>query len=240
MTTEDRLIELLRSDAEQYGPGDGREAITRRVRARRRARTTRRIGFAVVAVGVAAAVAILLLSPSSSRRVTTVNMPPPVTRTTQETTSTVVPGMPVPAEIVGDPGGVILAELHAVESAVPAGAQVKRSIVDEPKFDSCDGKAGSFGYDPVAVQVDFSWDKAQSVVLASVRGALEAAGWSWTGPTPTTFRGQNYGTGDAIGTWSSMLQGGRPATAALVPASTGWSLIAEAPATLPPPSGCGH
>jgi hypothetical protein len=116
------------------------------------------------------------------------------------------------------------------------------SYFDEPKLDSCDGQPKTEGYNPVTVQADFSWQEPQSTVLASVRHALEGAGWRWTGLAPPVFPWQNYGTEGAIGTWAKTLPGGRPATAALFPEpgpSAEWSLLAEAPATLPPPKRCG-
>ena len=156
------------------------------------------------------------------------------------TSATTTPA-PTAAGAVGDPGGRILAALRTATSAVPARAHLNWAHFDEPKLDSCDGQPGTWGYDPVTVQVDFSWQESQSTVLASVRHALELTGWRWTEPTPPTFPGQNYGTADAIGTWVRTPRGGRSATAALFSdtyAHAEWSLIAEAPATLPPPKGC--
>jgi hypothetical protein len=124
---------------------------------------------------------------------------------------------------------------------VPARAHLNWSHYDEPKLDDCDGRPQTRGYDPVSVQVDFSWQEPASTVLASVRHALEGFGWRWTGSAPETFPGQNYGTGDAIGTWATALLAGRPATAALYPDDLvrgEWSFIAQSPATLPPPKRC--
>jgi hypothetical protein len=160
---------------------------------------------------------------------------------TSLSTSTTTTPTPTSAGAVGDPGGRILTALRTVTSAVPARARQNWSHFDEPKLDSCDGRPGTWGHDPVSVQAGFSWQEPQSTVLASVRHALEGIGWRWTEPTPATFPGQNYGTGDAIGTWVRTLPGGRPATAALFSdtyAHGKWSLIAEAPATMPPPKGC--
>lgn len=160
---------------------------------------------------------------------------------TSPSTSTTTTPTPTSTGAVGDPGGRILAVLRTATSAVPTGAHLNWSHFDEPKLDSCDGQPGTWGHDPVSVQVDFSWQESQGTVLAAVRLALQRVGWRWTEPTPTTFSGQNYGTGDAIGTWVRTLPGGRPATAALFSdtyAPAEWSLIAEAPATLPPPKGC--
>jgi hypothetical protein len=160
---------------------------------------------------------------------------------TSPSTSTTTTPTPTSTSAVGDPGGRILAALRTAASAVPTHAHLNWSHFDEPKLDSCDSRPGTWGYDPVSVQVDFSWQKSQSTVLASVRRALELIGWRWTEPTPAAFPGQNYGTGDAIGTWLKTLPGGRPATAALFSGTNAhaeWSLIAEAPATLPPPKGC--
>ena len=161
--------------------------------------------------------------------------------TSGPSTGTTTTPAPTPAGAVGDPGGRILAALRTATSAVPARAHLNWSHFDEPKLDSCDGRPGTWGYEPVTVQAGFSWHQSPSTVLASVRHALELIGWQWTEPTPATFPGQNYGTGDAIGTWVRTLPGSRRATAALFPDTydpAEWSLIAEAPATLPPPKGC--
>jgi hypothetical protein len=92
---------------------------------------------------------------------------------------------------------------------------------------------------PFSVEVEFTLREPPSVVLASVRRALEGGGWKWTEPTPVTFPGQNHGAGDAVGTWAKTLPGDRPTTAALTPEpEASWRLIAEAPATLPPPKAC--
>jgi hypothetical protein len=160
---------------------------------------------------------------------------------TSPSTSTTATPTPTSTGAVADPGGRILAALRTATSAVPTRAHLNWSHFDEPKLDSCDGQPGTWGYDPVSVQVDFSLAESQSTVLTSVRHALQRIGWRLTEPTPATFSGQNYGTGDAIGTWVTTLPGGRPATAALFSdthADATWSLIAEAPATLPPPKGC--
>lgn len=160
---------------------------------------------------------------------------------TSPSTSTTTTPAPPSTGAMGDPGGRILAQLRTAALAVPTRAHLNWSHFDEPKLDSCDGRAGTWGYDPVIVQADFSWQQSQSTVLASVRHALEGTGWRWTEPTPVTFPGQNYETGDAIATWARTLPGGRPATAALFSdayAHAEWSFIAEAPATLPPPKQC--
>ena len=160
---------------------------------------------------------------------------------TSPSTSTTSAPAPTSTGAVGDPGGRILAALRTAASAVPARAHLNWSHFDEPKPDSCDGRPGTRGYDPVSVQVHFSWHEPQDIVLASIRHALEGIGWQWTDPAPVTFPGQNYGTADAIGTWARTLPGGRPATAALFAdtyAHAAWSLIAEAPATLPAPKAC--
>jgi hypothetical protein len=156
-------------------------------------------------------------------------------------TSTSATPAPPSTGAAGDPGGRMLAALRPVASAVPSQARMNWTHFDEPKLDSCDGQPETEGYEPVTVQADFSWQESADTVLASVRHALESTGWRWTGTAPPAFPGQNYGTTDAIGTWAKTLPGGRPATAALSTAAAGteWSLIAEAPATLPPPKQCG-
>jgi len=152
--------------------------------------------------------------------------------------TTTTTATPASTHIAGDPGGRILAELRDVAGAVPTTARVSWRHLDEPVRDSCDGEAGTWGYDPVTVEFEFTVAWSGGVVLGSVRRVLEGDGWKWTEPTPVSFPGQDYGSYDAAGTWARTLAGGRPATAALTHGASGWHLIAEAPATLPPPKPC--
>jgi hypothetical protein len=109
---------------------------------------------------------------------------------TSPSTSTTTTPTPTSTGAVGDPGGRILAALRTAASAVPTHAHLNWSHFDEPKLDSCDGRPGTWGYDPVSVQVDFSWQKSQSTVLASVRHALELIGNRLRRPSPGRTTGQ--------------------------------------------------
>lgn len=44
-----------------------------------------------------------------------------------------------------DPGGRLLSGLRTVEQAVPADAEVLLRQANEPSWDSCDGRKGTFG-----------------------------------------------------------------------------------------------
>lgn len=91
MSSEDRLSQLLKAEAEvSFSPaGHGMSGIERRVRARRRARTMRRIGAPVVVAAAAAAIAVSVFAGGSLRkRIETV---PATTPTTAAVSSTLVP-----------------------------------------------------------------------------------------------------------------------------------------------------
>ena len=68
MTTEDRLSELLKAEADLSfsAAGDGMAGIERRIRSRRRARTYRRIGAPMVLAAAAAGILAVLLSRGSA------------------------------------------------------------------------------------------------------------------------------------------------------------------------------
>jgi hypothetical protein len=97
MNPEDRLTEILRTDAGSHQPGDGRGGIARRLAARRRARRLRNATVPLALAVVAAVVALLVLPSGPARqKVDAANQPgtsgagpgtlPPVT-TTPPTTS---------------------------------------------------------------------------------------------------------------------------------------------------------
>ena len=52
----------------------------------------------------------------------------------------------------GDPGGRILGELKPAALAVPDDAKIRYRHDVEPKWDSCDGRQGTFGWDDVVLQ----------------------------------------------------------------------------------------
>jgi hypothetical protein len=56
----------------------------------------------------------------------------------------------------GDPGGHILASLRRVAAAIPSDAHVAYRHADAPHWDSCDGMAGTFGWNDVVYQASFT------------------------------------------------------------------------------------
>ncbi len=96
------------------------------------------------------------------------------------------------ASTTGDPGGKIVNQLAPVVSAVPGygtgavpwvrelpqdiGAPYAMKI--EPRQDSCDGMAGTQGWDQVAVQAGFQWSEGQPALLNYMNPRLTNLGWS--------------------------------------------------------------
>lgn len=87
----------------------------------------------------------------------------------------------------GDPGGRIMRALqplvrvfpgfgkHIAWSTLPVGA--KYAALLEPGWDSCDGAAGTFGWDPVVIQVGFQWSKSPARLIKAVNARLSVLGF---------------------------------------------------------------
>ena len=69
-----------------------------------------------------------------------------------------------------DPGGRILHTLRASAHALPSDAHVLYRHDLEPKWDSCDGRPGTFGWDNVVVQIHF---ESRSPTHAVVQAAYQ-------------------------------------------------------------------
>jgi hypothetical protein len=67
-----------------------------------------------------------------------------------------------------DPGGRILAGLQTVASAIPADAEVMLRQANEPRWDSCDGRAGTFGWNNVTVNVQFRASEQPDALVAQI------------------------------------------------------------------------
>jgi hypothetical protein len=93
----------------------------------------------------------------------------------------------------GDPGGRLMAKIAPVVRVVP-GLEHGRipwiafpcdacqfpatyAIKIEPRWDSCDGMAGTFGWDPVVVQVGFQWAGSSQALMDLLDERLTARGW---------------------------------------------------------------
>lgn len=103
----------------------------------------------------------------------------------------------------GDPGGRLMAKITPLVRVVPdlehghipwtgypcdaCRFPVRYAIKVEPRWDSCDGMAGTFGWDPVVIQVGFPWTSSSRTLVGLVDKRLAARGWargaapSWSG-----------------------------------------------------------
>ena len=122
----------------------------------------------------------------------------------------------------GDPHGRIL---HALEGPIhaPAGTTTTFRQEAEPRWDSCDGRPGTFGWNDVADQVWFSTSMSQAAVEGAVDGQLRAEGWSPAG----------------VDTWTTVAAGSTArATLSLSPKGDHWELMALARPVGRSASGC--
>jgi hypothetical protein len=131
----------------------------------------------------------------------------------------------------GDPGGRILRELRTISKAVPPNATVAYAHYDEPMWDSCDGRAGTGGWDKVVVQINFAWSGSPTGLIGRVRTVLEQSGWGNYRPLV------NDGIPGAE--WSKNLQTGTGASVQLTAEPDGsWTLIGQALPVGTRTSGC--
>jgi hypothetical protein len=130
----------------------------------------------------------------------------------------------------GDPGGRILAGLKTIERALPAHARVILREADEPQWDSCDGRSGTFGWDPVSVHVEFRSRERPRALVAHAERVLRAAGWRREASRPTS-------RGPAL-RWSRARSSTADLTSTRTPHGRQWELDAEAPPKGPSVSGC--
>lgn len=108
----------------------------------------------------------------------------------------------------GDPGGRLMAKIAPAVRVVP-GLEHGRipwiaspcdacqfpatyALKIEPRWDSCDGMAGTFGWDPVIIQVGFRWAGSSQALAGLLDERLTARGWA-RGAEPSWADG-----GDAI------------------------------------------
>ena len=108
-----------------------------------------------------------------------------------------------PARAGGDPGGRLMAKIAPAVRAVPGlehgripwiasscGAcrfPAAYALKIEPRWDSCDGRAGTAGWDPVIIQAGFRWAGGSRALAGllderlTARGRARGAGPSWAG-----------------------------------------------------------
>ena len=78
----------------------------------------------------------------------------------------------------GDPDGRLLSVLKSTEIVVPADAQVAYRQRYEPHWDSCDGRAGTFGWGDASVDISFRSSSEPRVVLGRAGTLLAKQGWT--------------------------------------------------------------
>jgi hypothetical protein len=131
-----------------------------------------------------------------------------------------------------DPGHRSLAAVVSVLSIIPPGANVTQEDQVEPRWDSCDGRQSTYGWDPVYADAEFSIGalSAQQVV-AHVRAGMARLGWAYSA------------TDSRDGQWLWLRQvGGQTATMTLqsdmYAGQRMWSLRAQMPPATHPVTGC--
>ena len=146
----------------------------------------------------------------------------------------------VRASIAGpaaDPGARILSTLRAAEQALPQDARVLYRYELEPKWDSCDGRPGTFGWDNIVVQIHFESRSSSDAVVQRADRAFRQLGWNpdYLNNQPTFIQ---------VG-WTRRLDNGSVAKAQMsdgVPdqnaATPRWDLFVTAPPVGPQASGC--
>jgi hypothetical protein len=133
----------------------------------------------------------------------------------------------------GDPGGQVLHQLQPAAQALPSDARVMYRYDLEPKWDSCDGRQGTFGWDDVILDIHFKSKTPATAVFGHADETFHRLGWS-----------REYDTGEQVG-WTRRLVSGSVARAQLskaVPDQGGttqeWDLYVGAPPIGTRSSGC--
>jgi hypothetical protein len=136
-----------------------------------------------------------------------------------------------------DPGGRILHALRSTKQALPNDAHVLYRNDLEPKWDSCDGRSGTFGWDNVVVQIHFESGSSTDTVVHGASRAFQTLGWQQDYVN-------NQSTFVQLG-WTRRLDNGSIAKAQLsngVPDQSAtksrWDLFVIAPPVGPQASGC--
>ena len=133
-----------------------------------------------------------------------------------------------------DPGGHRLSAIKTVAEALPADARVVLRQANEPRWDSCDGRPGTFGWDNVSSSVQFRTGTSAGKLIADADRALRAGGWHYANRLDSPL-------GPGV-RWTQTVAGSAFATAMLTPGASGdgtsWYLTAEAPPQGRRVSGC--
>ena len=132
----------------------------------------------------------------------------------------------IAAQPTGDPGGQVLDQLRPATVALPQDAKIAYRNDVEPRWDSCDGRPGTYGWDDVVVQVHFTTAAPDFEVRANADTALRRIGWQPDG---------NYPVGSF---WTKVLANGTTAKASLDHGQDAWDLFVLAPPVGQRASGC--
>ncbi len=103
------------------------------------------------------------------------------------------------APTAGDPGGKILRAIAPYAKVVPAFSEGKIHWLTnigwpppasyayraEPQWDSCDGRAGTFGWDPAHVEIDFQWSGSAQALMEELQPRLRAVGFTHVASIPS-------------------------------------------------------
>lgn len=126
-----------------------------------------------------------------------------------------------PPSGAGDPGGRLLAQLHALDAVVPPGSAPFDRMSQEPSWvGSCTEEYFTRGWTPGTYYFSFRSERPESQVLAFVLPHMRRLGWHL----------QPYTTVAGTWMWSRHLVGGERATAQLGQPSVtpGWTVAATA------------
>jgi hypothetical protein len=124
-----------------------------------------------------------------------------------------------------------LDQLRPVSHAVPPSAKIEYAHYDEPAWDSCDGMAGTWGWDDPSVQVEFSWQGSSTSLLDHAKAALAHDGWGGFA--------QQVQNGVPGGAWTKKLSNGTTAQVQVGSDGGGsWFVFGQAPPVGQPSSGC--
>jgi hypothetical protein len=129
-----------------------------------------------------------------------------------------------------DPGHERLTELAPVMSVIPPGVRPTLRQKHEPTWDSCMGLAGTFGWDPVDVDISWRYTGHPALVRAHVKSTMASLGWKL----------DQRSAGDLV--WHRTLSTGQRASAELIGGPgwhpPGWDMQATAPPAIHPVKGC--
>lgn len=131
----------------------------------------------------------------------------------------------------GDPGGRILDQLKLTTVAVPTNVKVLYAHYDEPRIDSCDGRAGTQGWSDAVIQIYFHWKGSALGLLHFANHHLRDLGW---GVHVWQIQPGLPGSG-----WIKRLDNGSRGRIQLNEESYGgWTFLAQAPPVGLQSSGC--